>query len=179
MALATVRVPEPNVTLPPVPPPPASDAMELLKLFRSRMAAAAFARLTALLGENELAAPARNVPEVMVVVPEYVLPAPPDSIWTGVPVPVRLRVRPPVPVILPAKFVLLLAMALAMVKVPEPNVTLPPVAPPPAREEILLLKLLRFRIAPETFARLTALLADSELAAFACSVPALMVVVPE
>src|SRR5437762_604319 len=119
--------------------------MLLLKLFRFRLAAAAFARLTALLGENELAAPACNLPEVIVVVPEYVLPEPPDNICTGVPVPVRLSVTPPVPVILPAKFVLLLATALAMVSVAEPRVTAPPVAPPPAREATLLVKLLRSR----------------------------------
>jgi len=67
--LAIVKLPEPNVTLPPVDPPPASDATLLLKLFKSRVAPATFARLTALLAEKAFAAPACNSPALISVVP--------------------------------------------------------------------------------------------------------------
>jgi len=64
-----VKLPEPSVTLPPVEPPPASDAMLLLKLFKSRIAPATLERLTALLAEKAFAAPACKVPALICVVP--------------------------------------------------------------------------------------------------------------
>jgi len=64
-----VIVPDPKETLPPVPPPPARDWMELLKLLRSRMAVATFARETAELEEKDPAAPERRIPALIVVVP--------------------------------------------------------------------------------------------------------------
>jgi len=69
--------------------------------------------------------------------------------------------------------------ALLIVKVPDPNETLPPVAPPPANDAILLLKLFKFKLAEATLARLTALLEEKAFAAPACKPPALIVVVPE
>jgi len=67
--LAMVSVPEPKVTLPPVLPPPASDAMLLLKLLRLSMAPATLAMLTALLAEKASAAPACKVPALTLVAP--------------------------------------------------------------------------------------------------------------
>jgi len=65
-----------------------------------------------------------------------------------------------------------------MVNTLAPRVTLPPVVPPPASEEMVLLKPLRSRVAPATFARLTALLAENALVAPAWKVPALILVAP-
>ena len=71
IAFAIVNVPEPNVTLPPVEPPPASDAMLLLKLLRFNVVLAALASVTALLLEKEFAAPAWKVlPALTLVAPE-------------------------------------------------------------------------------------------------------------
>jgi len=76
--------------------------------------------------------------------------------------------------------VLLLAIALTIDKVPEPKVTVPPAAPPPARERIVLLKLFKFKVVEEPLPNVTALLGESVFAAPACnSVPALIVVAPE
>jgi len=88
------------VTLPPVEPPPAREAIVLLKLLRSKLAPATFAKLTALLAEKAFAAPACKLPALICVVPEYVLA--PVNCWMSVPVPVRLIVKPPVPLIIPA-----------------------------------------------------------------------------
>ncbi len=65
-----------------------------------------------------------------------------------------------------------------MVKVPEPNETLPPVVPPPAKEAMLLLKVTKFKLAEATLASVIALFAERLLAAPACKVPALMFVAP-
>ena len=61
---------------------------------------------------------------------------------------------------------------------PLPRVTLPPVVPPPDREKIVSLKLLRFSVAPATLAKETA---ELELMAFAApswNVPPRMLIVP-
>src|SRR3990167_6928237 len=55
---------------------------------------------------------------------------------------------------------------------------LPPVAPPPAMEPTVSLKLLRSSTAPATSAKLTALLSEITPAAPNCIVPALIVVAP-
>jgi len=73
----------------------------------------------------------------------------------------------------------LLGSLFAIVRLPEPSVTLPPVVPPPASDAMLLSKLLRSSVAPATFARLTALLAEKASTAPACNLPALICVVPE
>ena len=93
----TVSVPPvPSVTFPPLAPPPESEPMTALKPFTSSAAPATFARLTAEFGPSgppaivgtkailsltdagvkTVEAPARMVPPLIVVAPEYVLPVP-------------------------------------------------------------------------------------------------------
>jgi len=100
-----VKLPEPSTTLPPVDPPPASDATVLLKLFKLRIAPATFAKLTALTDEKALAALACNVPALTLVVPEYVLLVPSSC---NIPLPILVRL-PPAPVIAPERSVVLAA----------------------------------------------------------------------
>jgi len=92
------------VTLPPVAPPPASDATVLLKLFKLRIAPATFAKLTALPAEKAFVALACNLPALTLVVPEYVLLVP-----SSCNIPLPILVRPPAPVIAPERSVVLAA----------------------------------------------------------------------
>ena len=73
---------------------------------------------------------------------------------------------------------LLAATALAMVNVPDPNVTLPPVVPPPDREAMLTLTLFRLSVVLAAFASVTAVALGNALAIPSVTVPALMVVAP-
>src|SRR5579862_8446464 len=91
-------------------------------------------------------------------------------------VPVPTFVRPPVPVMLPLKVV---DELVPVVSVPEPKVTLPPVVPPPARDPIALLLLLRLRVTPAVLAKLTSELPEKAFTAPACNTPTFTVVVPE
>ena len=65
-----------------------------------------------------------------------------------------------------------------VVNVPEPSETLPPVVPPPEREAIVSLKLLRSKITAAVLSRLIALLSAITPDAPNCKVPAVKVVVP-
>ena len=65
----TVRLADPNVTLPPADPPPASEPIELLKSFRSSVTPNVLARFIAEFDPNAAFDPARNVPPLTVVVP--------------------------------------------------------------------------------------------------------------
>ena len=68
MALPTVSVPVPRVTLPPLPPPPLSAATVRLLLLRLRVVLAELANVT---GEAKLGVspPICSVPWLMVVAP--------------------------------------------------------------------------------------------------------------
>jgi len=71
LAFAIVKVPAPKLTLPFVPvTAPVKEAIALFEPFKFKLAEAIFARLTALLGERALTAPAFKMPELIVVVPE-------------------------------------------------------------------------------------------------------------
>jgi len=70
VAFAIVKVPDPKLTLPPVPPPPAKDAMLLLKVTKFKLAEATFAKTTALLAEKAFATCACKVPALIFVAPE-------------------------------------------------------------------------------------------------------------
>ena len=86
----------------------------------------------------------------------------------------------PVPLIMPPKVVLVLLLPVVRVAL-LPRVTLPPRAPPPAKEPMVWLKLFRSSVAPEVLAMETAEpvpKACPPAAAPARMVPALMVVLP-
>lgn len=96
----------------------------------------------------------------------------------SVSVPEPVFVSPPVPEIRPEKVVEVLAPP--TVRMAAPSITLPPVAPPPEREPMELLKPLMSRAAPAVLERVTAeLFPKAEVDMPALRVPALMMVGPE
>src|SRR5438128_850022 len=84
----TVRVP-----VPPLAPPPASEATVWSKLAKSSTAPAVLASVTALPAGRAPATPARRVPALIVVAPAYVFR--PPSTQVPAPLFVRLVVPPP------------------------------------------------------------------------------------
>src|SRR5262245_34368405 len=104
-----VNVPEPSVT----DPAPASEPIVCARLLRSSVAPAATVK--ALADENALAAPARSVPALTSVLPEYVLE--PERVRTPAPA----FVRPPAPLIAPDSVALLPLVSMAPPPVPSEN----------------------------------------------------------
>ena len=80
------------------------------------------------------------------------------------------------PLITPVKVVAILLTP--VVKVPEPSVTFPPVAPPPANEPIVSFVPFKLSDAPATLASVTAEVSAIAAPPASCRVPALIVVVP-
>jgi hypothetical protein len=70
LMMPTERVAEPRITLPPAPPPPEREPIELSKPERSRVAPAVLERVMAeLFPKAEVDAPALRVPKLIVVEP--------------------------------------------------------------------------------------------------------------
>src|SRR5579872_4806617 len=90
--------------------------------------------------------------------------------------PVPAFTNDPLPLITPEYVVLVLFPP--AVNVPDPNETLPPNAPPVAREPIVSLKLFKLKTTPATFANTTALPDPTPLLAPNANTPELTVVVP-
>ena len=85
-------------------------------------------------------------------------------------------VNPPAPLIWPPKLVLVLSSP--AVRVAEPRVTLPPLAPPPAREPTATLLLFKSKTTPLVLAKVTAEPLPKAVVLPACRVPPFTVVAP-
>src|SRR5262245_25896685 len=153
-----VSVAVPSVTL----PAPASEPIDCAKLLRLSVAPAA--TVNALADENALTAPARSVPVITSVLPEYVRA--PENLS----LPATERACEPPPLMAPENVVLVPSPPAVSVAVP--SVTLPA----PASEPIDCAKLLRLSVAP--VATVTALAGDKVFVAPACSMPAFTFVAP-
>jgi hypothetical protein len=112
------------------------------------------------------------IPYAMVVVPVKVFA--PESIKSPVP----SLVIDPVPLMIPANAAGL-ELSVPMVRVAAPNITLPPLPPPPVSEPTVLSNPVISKITPEVFASVTAEFAPNALVEIpAASLPPLIVVGP-
>jgi len=146
-------MPEPNETLPPVAPPPAKDAMLLLKVTKLKLAEATLAKTTALAFEKAFAAPAMKLPALILVVPEYVLLVP-----FNCKLPEPIVVNPPVPVSAPLNTAALAGVTLNWLAEPVKPMALDKLIVPRFTCAVLLPALLLKLIAPLVFVKV-----DNEL----------------